>query len=223
MKRKDVAALTASNYNNSEPWPKRDIWHRYTFSAINQVVEQWLAKYAHKGMKVLNAGSGGTEYKNCRHMIHLGAVGLPDASVDGIVCVGSVLNYADAQRTIQEFSRILKPGGFLILEFERSNSAEFLLTKKHGAYIFPQKYSYNQQTHVLWMYSEKHIRDLFCLYHLHIQKCKRVHVMSSLLDRLGFSQETSAPYSRIDQYVSFLSYPLAHNAIFLGIKKYPSE
>ena len=237
MKQEDITKAAISNYSDSTPWPEQDVWHSYTFSAVKRIVEQWLADYARKDMKILNAGSGGTEYDSCGKMIHLDIIekyichfeeylvgsveniNLPDSSIDGIVCVGSVLNYADAQRTISEFSRILKPSGFLILEFERSDSAEFLWTTQHGKYIFPKEYSYNQQTHLLWMYSEKHIRQLLNHYGLHIRKCKRVHSVSSLLYRFGMSEETAAPYSKLDSLVQLLSYPFAHNVMLLGTKE----
>lgn len=143
MKKQDeMSEITYMNYSNSTPWPDKDIWHDYTYKAIVSIVEQWLQKYTNSEMVLLNAGSGGTEYKTNARVIHLDIVEkyisqfdnylvgsvekieLPDASLDGIICVGSVINYADAQRTIAEFSRLLKTNGFLILEFERSNSAE---------------------------------------------------------------------------------------------------
>lgn len=236
MKREDVPKTALANYSTSGPWPEHDIWHSYTFSSVKRIVEHWLADYAKEDMRVLNAGSGGTEYESCGEMIHLDIIenyirhfdnhlvgsiediSIPDLSVDGIVCVGSVLNYTDAQRSISELSRILKPGGFLILEFERSESAEFLLTPQYGKYIFLKEYLYNHQKHLLWMYSEKHIRQLLKHYGVQIRKFKRIHSISSLLYRLGLSEETAALYSKYDAMVKLLSYPIAHNVILLGTK-----
>ena len=90
---------------------------------------------------VLNAGCGKTTYKTCATIIYMDIIEeyissfenhivgsiekipLQDSSVDCVICVGSVINYADIQKAMSEFSRILKPNGILILEFERSNSA----------------------------------------------------------------------------------------------------
>ena len=124
-KQDDMSEITYINYSNSAPWPDKDIWHDHTYKAIVSIVEQWLQKYTNSEMVLLNAGSGGTEYKTNAKVIHLDIVEkyisqldnylvgsvenieLPDASLDGIICVGSVINYADAQRTIAEFSRLL--------------------------------------------------------------------------------------------------------------------
>ena len=233
---KTVARAAFENYSASTPWPKNDPWHMYTLLAEKNVVEDWLVSYANTGMRILNAGSGGTEYQTKGTLIHLDIVEkyiekfeehivgstekieLPDASMDGVICVGSVLNYTDAQRSISEFSRILRPGGFLILEFERSNSAEFLWTGHHGKYIFSKEYHYNGQNHLLWMYSENHIRQLLQLYQFSIKRCRRIHCLSSLLNRLGVSEPSAAPYSRFDPAVQVISYPLAHNVMLLGTK-----
>lgn len=237
MKKQDeMSEITYMNYSNSTPWPDKDIWHDYTYKAIVSIVEQWLQKYTNSEMVLLNAGSGGTEYKTNARVIHLDIVEkyiyqfdnylvgsvekivLPDESLDGIICVGSVINYADAQRTIAEFSRLLKPNGFLILEFERSNSAEFLWTSQHNKYIFQKEYNYNNQKHLLWMYSEKHICQLLEQYDINLQFIKRLHVLSSFLYRIGVTEEKAAPFSKYDALFRFISYPLAHNTILLGKK-----
>ena len=240
-KHEEITRTAISNYSSSEPWPEQDTWHKYTFIAEKHIVEEWLTERSNKNAVILNAGSGGTEYRSTGEMIHLDIIekyishfdrylvgsiekiDLPDMSVDGVICVGSVLNYADAQRSISEFSRILRPGGFLILEFERSDSAEFLWTEQHGKYIFSKEYTYNGQSHLLWMYSEKHIRQMLKHYGLRIRKCKRVHSISSLLYRLGLSEKAAAPYSRLDLAFHFLSYPLAHNVILFCTKQILAE
>lgn len=235
-KHEEIARTAISNYSSSTPWPEQDTWHNYTFMAEKQIVEKWLTERSNENTVILNAGSGGTEYRFTGKMIHLDIIekyirhfdhylvgsiekiNLPDMSVDGVICVGSVLNYADAQRSISEFSRILKPGGFLILEFERSDSAEFLWKEQHGKYIFSKEYAYNGQLHLLWIYSEKHIRQMLKHYGFQIRKCKRVHSISSLLYRFGLSEKVAAPYSKLDTAFQFLSYPLAHNVMLFCIK-----
>ena len=240
-KQDDMSEITYMNYSNSTPWPDKDIWHDHTYKAIVSIVEQWLQKYTNSEMVLLNAGSGGTEYKTNAKVIHLDIVEkyisqfdnylvgsvenieLPDASLDGIICVGSVINYADAQRTIAEFSRLLKPNGFLILEFERSNSAEFLATRNHGKTLFSKDYHYNGQTHKLWLYNEHHIRETLKFYNLKVYQHKRIHTLSSLLNRFGIPEEKAAHFSRFDSMLQILSYPFAHNVLLLGAKEFSSK
>lgn len=237
----DISRLAAENYASSAPWPDKDVWHKHTYLAEKRIVEEWLSKAASKNMMILNAGSGGMEYKTKGTLIHLDIVesyvnkfehhivgsvekiDLPSEAVDGIICVGSVLNYADAQRTIAEFSRILKPNGFFILEFERSNSAEFLGTKNHGKMVFSKEYNYNNQVHLLWLYNEKHIRQILHCYHLKVSHCKRIHTLSSLINRFGVSESKAAPLSRFDCAFRFISYPLAHNVMLFGSKEFMPE
>lgn len=69
------------------------------------------------------------------------------------------------------------------------------------------------------MYSEKYIRQLLKHYGLHTHKCKRIHIISSLLYRLGMSEAVAASYSKFDNISQLLSYPLAHNVILFGTKE----
>ena len=153
----DISRIAAENYASAPPWPDNDVWHKYTFGLEKSTVESWLSKITKDNMVILNAGSGGTNYKIKGTIVHLDIIeayiktykhyivgsvehiDLPSQSIDGVICVGSVLNYVDVQRAISEFSRILKPNGFFIIEFERSNSAEFLASKNHGKMIFSKK------------------------------------------------------------------------------------
>jgi len=231
-----VAETAKQNYERSSPWPEHDPWHTQTHTIIKKQVEMWLSKYSSKGMQILNAGSGGSEYQTQGDLIHMDIVEryvsqfkyhivgsienipLPDTSVDGIICVGSVINYTDAQQSIAEFSRILKAGGFLILEYERSDSAEFLWTPKHRNYLFSQTYHYNGQRHLLWMYSERHMRQMLSNYQLTIQKQRRFHSLSSLLYRIGLSEKDAARFAVLDWMLQPVSGPIAHNQIFLAFK-----
>ena len=233
-----IAETAKKNYEESTPWPEHDLWHAQTFAAIQAAVEKWLSEYSSSGMQILNAGSGGTEYRTRGELIHLDiveryvrqfknhlvgsieSIAVPDSSMDGVICVGSVINYADAQCAIAEFSRILRAGGFLILEYERSDSAEFLWTAQHGKYLFPQSYQYNGQTHLLWMYSEKHIRQMLNHHQFGIRSQKRIHSLSSLLYRMGIPEERAARYAKFDRLFQPFSRSIAHNQILLAIKEF---
>ena len=140
---------------------------------------------------------------------------LPDTSVDCVICVGSVVNYVDIQKAISEFSRILKTNGVLILEFERSNSAEFLFTRKYAKTVFMQTYKYNNQIHYLWMYSEKFVLQLAEYYNFICNKKYRYHSISSLLFRLGISEKKAAKFSKYDNLMQPFSYPFSHNEILI--------
>ncbi len=237
----EISRIAVENYSRSAPWPDDDVWHAHTYLSEKKIIEGWLSEVATPEMTILNAGSGGMAYKTRGTMVHLDMIesyinmydqyivgsvediALSDASVDGIICVGSVLNYADAQRTLCEFSRILTPGGFFIIEFERSNSAEFLATGKHGKTLFSKDYYYNGQTHKLWLYSERHIKQMLKFYNLKVYRNKRIHTLSSLLNRFGLTEEKAAYFSCFDKSLQILSYPFAHNVLLLGSKEFPPK
>ena len=203
-----VTEAAKQNYEESTPWPEHDPWHDQTHTAIQKQVEQWLAKYTSAGMQILNAGSGGTEYKTPGDIIHMDIVEryiskferylvgsienipLPDSSIDGIICVGSVINYTDAQQWTPEYKK----------------------------YLFSKSYDYNGQTHLLWMYSENHIRQMLNHYQFSIQKQKRFHSLSSLLYRIGMPERDAARFAKYDRIFQPISNPIAHNQILLAFK-----
>ena len=236
----DVEQIAHANYMESEPWPDNDVWHYYTYKSIHKYVQNYLNKLNLTiDNTVLNAGCGKTTYVTDADVIYMDIIKeyidsfkkylvasiekipLRENTVDCIICVGSVINYADIQKSLSEFSRILKPNGILILEFERSNSAEFWGTKKYGQVIFKQKYNYNHQTHYLWMYNEKFVFQLANYYNFISTNKYRFHSISSLLFRLGFSEEKAAKYIKLDKMAQPFSYIMAHNEIIIFKKTDP--
>lgn len=231
---KDVENMAKENYKESEPWPDDDIWHSYTYKILQEHVQDYIDKLQLKNTQVvLNAGCGKTTYKTCAAIIHMDIIEayinlfenylvgsiekipMQDCSVDCVICVGSVVNYVDIQKALSEFSRILKPNGILILEYERSNSAEFLFTKKYAKTIFMQTYQYNNQTHYLWMYDEKFVLQLAEFYKFCYIKKYRFHSISSLLFRFGLTEKKAAKYSIFDNWLQPFSYFFAHNEILI--------
>jgi SAM-dependent methyltransferase len=231
---KDVENTAKENYKKSEPWPDDDVWHSYTYKILHKQIQDYIDELQFKNTQViLNAGCGKTTYKTCATIIHMDIIEeyvnlfenylvgsiekipLQDCSVDCVICVGSVINYVDIQKAISEFSRILKPNGILILEYERSNSAEFLFTKKYAKTVFMQTYQYNNQTHYLWMYDEKFVIQLAEFYKFSCRKKYRFHSLSSLFYRFGLSEKKAAKYSKFDDWLQPFSYFFAHNEIFI--------
>lgn len=231
---KDVENTAKENYKESEPWPDDDIWHSYTYKILQEHIQDYIEELQLKNTQVvLNAGCGKTTYKTYATIIHMDIIEeyinlfenylvgsiekipLQDGSIDCVICVGSVINYVDIQKAMSEFSRILKPNGILILEYERSNSAEFLFTKKYGKTVFMQTYQYNNQTHYLWMYDEKFVLQLAEFYKFCCKKKYRFHSISSLLFRFGLSEKKAAKYSKFDNWSQPFSYFFAHNEILI--------
>lgn len=130
-----------------------------------------------------------------------------------IICVGSVINYANLILSIKEFNRILKDDGTLIIEFERSNSADFLFTKNYGKKQFLHTYIYNDQKHPMIIYSEKYVKEILKENNFKILKKKRFHNLSILLTRLKVNEKTSLKFCKFDFLFYPLSYFFSHNII----------
>ncbi len=219
-------------------WPVDDPWHTKTFEMINNTVHTWLgALDILPEHKVLNAGAGNTRYNiNCTKydcdvsesllvdsdnpiIASIEDIPVSNSFFNGCICVGSVINYCDAATVIGELSRVLSDDGFLILEFESSDSAEFLFTKKYHKSVTSMIYSYNHTDHQLWLYSEAYIRSLLKASGLDIIKTDRFHTVSSLHYRCFKNQDKAAKYIKFDRLFHLISKDLAHNRILLCRKK----
>lgn len=218
-------------------WPEKDRWYNYTHKRIIQFVTSSLQGRLQTSDKYLNAGSGGSTYDVpgiCHHVdiaenlikdfpnhtvASIESLPFPNKIFDATICVGSVINYCDLVRGIHELARTLKPKGYLVLEFERSNTGELWGTKDYGASTTPQKYEYLGHIHTLWLYSERLVVQLLKESGLDVIKTKRFHCLSALANRITGQEENSGKFGRLDLFMSPISYLTAHNAMILCKKR----
>lgn len=224
------------NYTNYSV-EEEDPWHHEVEKIIRKRVLKSIEKYTGETSVILNAGSGGENYPTKGKLIHLDLVDtnikhfdnyivasvtdipLEDESVDMVICVGSVINYTDAEKTLKEFRRILKPNGVLILEFERSDSADFLFSKDHHKEKLEVVYDYNNQKHTMIMYGEKYIRQLLKNDCFVVKKKKRFHIASMLANKMGASDNWDYKFIHLDFILYPFSFGLAHNCIMTCVRK----
>ncbi len=210
---------------------EEDNWHYEVEKIDRKFIFKLLNRFDSKEKKILNAGSGGETYPSLGKMINLDIVEdnirqfdnyivasvtdvpMEENSVDIIICVGSVLNYADAEKTLCEFRRILKNDGILILEFERSDSADLLGKEAHHKDAVDVHYSYNGQDHPMILYGEKYVKGLLNKNGYSIERKKRFHIFSTWLSHLGMKDESSYRFICLDPLLYPFSYSLAHNII----------
>lgn len=220
-----------SSMNNV--WPENNRWYNYTHNIIIDFIESNLSNKLNNQSLYLNAGSGGSTYNLSGKCFHVDIAenliksfpyhyvasieNLPfsNSMFDATICVGSVINYCSALESITELSRTLKRGGYLIIEFERSNTAELWFDKEYSKKITMQRYEYLNHTHTLWLYEEKYIQKLLEKSGLRVIKYKRFHNLSSLINRITHQEEMSGQFSKYDKIFSPISYFMAHNIIMI--------
>ncbi len=214
-------------------WPDNDEWYNHTQKCIREfIVKNCQALLSEKSI-YLNAGSGGSEYEIngvCYHVdiaenlickfknYYVASVeNLPFESdkFDVVICVGSVINYCDAISSIKELYRVTKHNGYLIVEFERSNTGELWFTPDYGKITTKQHYEYLGHTHTLWLYSEKMIKNILNEVGFSIVKLERFHGISSLANRYIHNENSAGIYSKFDFIIKPFSYFFAHNVIIL--------
>lgn len=213
-------------------WPQNDKWHKYIHKKTTEIVEKW-AKSSSKSL-ILNAGSGGTTYRINGEIYHVdlcenkinnfshywvGSIEhLPyaDNYFDLIICVGSVLNYCDnINEIIHEFNRVLKPCGRIILEYEKSESAEFIASANYGKSHFIEDFVYNNQRHKLCLYSYFTVNEIMIKLNFTLKKQKWLHILSSI--KLGSPPlyDKAARYAKYDPFLQFLGVQNSSNVICL--------
>ena len=215
------------NYNNiDEIWTKEDSWHFYTFGKIKKFIKNEINGLDLKNnFTLLNAGSAGNDYEiKCKKHIHVDLIEkniidkphyvigtieklpLKDNELGFILCVGSVINYTDALCTIQEFSRILNRGGYLILEFENSYSFEYFLTNSFKKKANIVNTFYKNKEEKVWIYSHKFIKELLELNNFKIIKSKNFHILSPLIYRFYKNEKVASKFSIFDSFLSYIPF-----------------
>jgi ubiquinone/menaquinone biosynthesis C-methylase UbiE len=154
---------------------------------------------------ILNAGSGGTTYPTEATIFHLDIAentlkDLENAFVGNIIdmpfskhqfsdiiCVGTVLNYCEAEKAIQELNRVLQIGGSLILEYERSGSG-FVMKGFRNTESVLFHHTYYGEPHMNLLYSEKFVDALLMKNGFKVLERHRFNTTIPLAERF-FSDE----------------------------------
>lgn len=224
-------------YNNlKQIWDPSDNWHSYTHKKIRIILKKLEKKYIAEGATVLFAGSAGNSYslkagfeihldiaENTLKGIQNSIVGsiqsmpLQSNSVDCIVCVGSVVNYVDLTTAMLEFQRVLKPKGTLILEFEKSDSLEYLWTKHFKKNISLVETFYSNSVERIWVYSYAHFMSQLKQAGFALLEEAHFHIASSLMLRMSSKSDLSSKLSSFDIVLSKIPILKKHSCNVLVI------
>jgi len=205
-------------YNDLDNMWGADRWHAHTKAWL----DHFLAKHAllsRTAQIVLHVGSAGTDYGvkggfTCHIDVAekklAGVVGaivgdvhsLPIApgTVDLCTCVGSVLNYCDAVISLLELAAVVKPGGHLLIEFESSDSWEYIATPVYGLGVTSTLTFYSADPDCrLWVYSSRFIKDILVGRGFVVRDESRAHIVSSMVYRITKNERLAASFAVMDK------------------------
>lgn len=213
-------------YNKHNQMWEINNWYKYSQSNIIS----FLKKQKYSG-NILNAGSGGNNYGITFPMIHLdiseervkaieGAIvgNLENSSLfqthdfDSIICVGSVINYCNSYKAIENFQKWLKKDGDLILEFENSSSFEYLFTRYYNKSITIVETNYIDSNHVIYTYSLDYIISLLKINNFEIIEIVGFHILSSLILRFFKSENFASKFIFLDKFLNKIHFFKKHSA-----------
>ncbi|MES2003135.1 MAG: class I SAM-dependent methyltransferase [Bacteroidota bacterium] len=215
-------------YNELEKiWSPEDKWHSKTTKTIGNFIDQYVNPLETAKGDILNAGSAGNAYGLAEDkMIHLdiadekishlpngckGSISnIPfgDNRFDLIVCVGSVINYNDPVKVFEEFDRVLRRNGHLVLEFENSNTLELIFTKRYNKKaVLVDSFYYGVER--IWYYSDEFIKELFEIHQMKIVRTYKFHFLSPFIYRFVKDENKAGPFIRFDGF--FRHIPILKN------------
>lgn len=239
MNKKIDHNAVAARYNSlSVIWTEDDKWHLKTKERIDKFIKSVFHKLSNSNsFKILNAGSAGYSYgleeKNIlhvdiadKHVAHLsnGIVAnvedlpLQNEQYDMVICVGSVLNYCDPIKVINEFSRVLKKKSYIILEFESSKTFEIIGEPQFNQNAAIVETIFGEgETEKLWYFSEKYIKRIMKSNNFYPILRRRTHIISPLFLKWGINENEAVKWSILDGVLSFIPFlnRFCSNVIYL--------
>lgn len=215
INQEDVRTL----YNGIENiWPENDQWYNYTHQQITNFLKHYeKVLNINSNTLILNAGSAGNDYGISGKHIHLDIaekhlVDIPNSIVGSIeqipiednifdvcICVGSVINYCDAFTALNEIKRILKPNGYLILDYDQSKSFEFVGTSTYNKNI-DMVHTFNSGSDdKIWVYSDNYMSSILNEKNFKIINKKFYHNISPLIYKLTNDEYKSSKFAFLDK------------------------
>ena len=198
-------------------WAQNDKWHQYTHERISQFLSKFFLKRPTRDRKLLNAGSGGNAWglenidqlhvdiaeRKINHLPNslvssIESMPVGPAMFDYCLCVGSVINYCDAAATIHELHRVIKTGGYLIIEFESSRTFEFIFSSTFGKSATIAETFYQESPEIIWVYSESYITRLLQNSGFKIHSADRFHVLSPAVYRIVKNSNFASKFTVLD-------------------------
>lgn len=223
-------------YETMDAWDT-DLYGTYTPAYISRFITKTLRTLPiDEKTKILNAGSGGRVYFNKGEQYHIdlaasklkgvqnaivgNVIDMPyrDEFFDIVLMSGCVMSYCEADKAIRELSRVLKLGGYLVVDYERSGSAvlPFFLRNRD---VFQAKYQYIGKSHRSYLYSDKYIQRLLDDNNLHVLQSMRFNALYALVDPLP--QFLIRKFYSMDLEISNKGFwrRFAHNEILIAEKR----
>lgn len=213
--------------SEDEIWDKNNTWSAHVKKTIQLSINCFFDNSpVNSKSLVLNAGSGDTNYgiDNCRSVnldiveskvsklknsivADLEKLPFADETFTHIICVGSVINYCDPIISISELSRVLKYNGKLLIDFDSTDSHEFMFSEKYcSATSFIDTF-YNGLPDHLFIYSRNYIRNILALNSLTVSREKPYHIISPLIYFLTRSEQLSGVFGWFDLLINKYKLP----------------
>ena len=232
-----VRESAARLYGNGQRiWDPKDRWNAYKRSIISGFAQRYAQLSIEHAETILDAGCGCEPYpwipkraisfdrftrqlRNRPNPIAGDLERLPfeKQSIDFVICVASVLNYVSAAESVAEMSRVLRPGGRILLHYETSTSFEHIFSGRWGDSAVRINTINNGREDTLWIYSPSYVDALLANEGLRVSKRHSFHIGSALALRLGFSQERSSRLAIFDGFLRALR-PFGDDMIILAEK-----
>jgi SAM-dependent methyltransferase len=183
-------------YEDPDVWNRFDRWHRVTRQRIGKAIHRLFPSGTDR-LRIANIGSGGESYKlqgDRQFHVDLVIERLPKqrsliadirllpivtATVDVVLCVGSVINHVDVAVAINELTRIVRPGGRIVLEFDSTDGLNHTFSSTAGADSAILKTFYNRRTVVITEYSRRHVQRLLEATGVSVDVMLSFHILSA--------------------------------------------
>jgi SAM-dependent methyltransferase len=216
--------------------PATDGWNDYKFSRMERFVLDTGSHLLPGNSRILDAGCGIGVYewmppRAINVDLFISQIrGRPNATVadierlpfadrtfDLVFCLGSVLNYVSAERTLGEIARVSDTSALLYLHFEPSSSFEHIFKKGWNAPNYLNRTVNATREDYVWIYSPRYVFGLLASLGFKVRKTARFHILSSLFYKLGVPQDTAYKAARLDPVVPWLNF-FADDVILLAEK-----
>ncbi|HEV2692507.1 MAG TPA: methyltransferase domain-containing protein [Verrucomicrobiae bacterium] len=118
------------------------------------------------------------------------------AMFNAVVCVGEVLGYCDPHKAIQEFARVLKPGGIVVCDFGSTKSLRRCFNQEYGRAADLVTDQYNDSPEPIWVYDPAYIHSHLKAAGFRIAAVYGTHTWSAIARKMGVGGERAMKIQR---------------------------